>query len=67
MPKIVARINKKTGEMSLQMKGVSGDACLLNKDMKALREKLGLTGTPEMTSEYFQEDTTDEHQQQGGA
>jgi len=63
MPKVIARINKKTGEMKIEAQGFVGDACL--EATKGLRDKLGITAEPERTSEYFASEGQDETQVSG--
>ena len=62
MKKIIARINKTTGAITLKTEGFSGEACL--EATKKLREGLRIEAEPEKTGEYYQ--TEDEaHQEQG--
>lgn len=63
MAKIKVRINKKTGEMKISSEGITGEACLAAT--KPLREGLGITDDPELTSEYYQQEEQGEQQQQG--
>lgn len=63
MKKITARINKRTGVITIQTDGFTGEACLLAT--KKLRDGLGITDEPDRTSEFYAEDTTTEQQQQG--
>jgi len=61
MKKMIARINKKTGVMTLSVEGCIGDSCI---DLtKPIRDGLGMTGDPERTSEYFQEEASTDQQQ----
>jgi hypothetical protein len=52
MKKIIAKINPKTGKVTMETQGFSGDECL--KETEALKTKLGLHGgSCELTPEYY--------------
>lgn len=61
MPKIIARINKKTGVLTLTVDGVQGEQCPLVT--KKLRDGLGMEAEPELLPEYYQQDQTNNQQQ----
>jgi Protein of unknown function (DUF2997) len=61
MKKVIAKIDKKTGKLTLSTEGFSGEACLAAT--KKLREGLGIDAEPEKLPEFFQEEVKDEQQQ----
>ena len=62
MKKIVAKINKKTGALTLQTVGFEGEACL--EATRKLREQMRIEAEPEKTAEYYT-NTTDVNLTQG--
>jgi hypothetical protein len=67
MKKIIAKINPKTGKVTLETQGFSGDECL--KETEALKTKLGLHGgSCELTPEYYTtKQTHDSNAEIGGS
>lgn len=61
MKKIIGRIDKKTGKMTLETVGFTGEACL--EATKKLRDGLGIEAEPEKTIDYYKEEVTQEQQQ----
>lgn len=64
MAKILGRINKKTGEMTLKVEGVEGEACMNLPQMQKLVAGLGMQDSEvEKTPEYYQQETVSESEQ----
>lgn len=63
MAKIQVRLNRKTGEMTIEGKGFTGEACLLAT--KKLRDGLGIDAEPDKTSEFYSTEEEQAQQQQG--
>ena len=61
MKKIIGRIDKKTGKLTLETVGFTGEACLLAT--KKLRDGLGIEAEPEKTADFYKEEVKDELQQ----
>lgn len=61
MKKILGRINKKTGQMTLSTEGFTGEACL--EATRKLREGLGIEAEPERTADYYKEEVTQQQEQ----
>lgn len=49
--KIIARINRKTGKLTIQTEGYSGAECL--EATRKIREGLGIDAEPDKTPEFF--------------
>lgn len=62
--KVIAKIDKATGKLSITTEGYSGGECL--EATKALEAGLGMTQACELTPEYFQE-KQEQQQEIGGA
>jgi DUF2997 family protein len=60
-PKVVAKINKKTGVITIRSEGIAGEGCLLAT--KKLREGLGIEAEPDKTPEFYQEEVKQDLQQ----
>lgn len=54
--KIIARINKKTGAVTLKTEGFQGESCL--EATKKLRADMGIEAEPERTSEFYTNEET---------
>lgn len=64
MGKVIGRINKKTGAITIKTEGFNGEACL--EATRKLRARLGIDKEPERTNEYYiQPQTEDQSLQQG--
>lgn len=61
MKKILGRINKATGQMTLSTDGFTGEACL--EATRKLREGLGIEAEPEKTSDFYKEEVTQQQEQ----
>ncbi len=61
MKKIKAFICKKTGKLTLETEGFSGEACL--EATKKLREGLRMDADPDLKDEFYHEEETNELQQ----
>lgn len=61
MKKVVAKINKKTGVLTLQTVGFEGEACLLAT--AKLRDQLRMEAEPEKTAEFYADEQTTNLQQ----
>ena len=53
MAKIIGRIDKKTGKLTLKVEGVEGEGCMHLEPLKKLTEGLGMEGEVEKTDEYY--------------
>lgn len=60
MKKILGRINKATGQMTLATEGFTGEACL--EATKRLREGLGIEVEPERTQEFYSNEVDQQQQ-----
>lgn len=56
--KVIAKINKKTGKLTLSTEGFSGEACLAAT--KKLREGLGIEAEPDKLPEFYNEEVKDQ-------
>lgn len=63
MKKIIGRINKATGQMTLSTEGFTGEACL--EATRKLREGLGIEAEPELTKDYYVEEASENQQTAG--
>jgi len=61
MKKIIGRIDKATGKLTLETVGFTGEACL--EATRKLREGLGIEAEPEKTADYYKEEVTQEQEQ----
>ena len=61
MKKVIAKINKKTGAITLQTEGFSGEGCL--EATKKLRDGLRIEAEPTPTPEYYQAEEQAQQQQ----
>jgi len=61
MKKIIGRIDHKTGKMTLETVGFTGEACL--EATRKLREGLGIEAEPEKTADYYKEEVTQQQEQ----
>jgi hypothetical protein len=61
MKKITARIDKKTGQITLETSGFTGEACL--EATRKLREQLRIETEPTATPEFFQSEEQAQQQQ----
>ena len=59
--KVFVRINKKTGLPTISTVGFEGPACL--KATEKLREGLGIDAEPELTSDYYLEESKQEQKE----
>lgn len=60
-PKIKAKINRKTGAITIMTEGYQGASCL--EATKKIREELGITAEPEKTGDYYQEEQQQQQNQ----
>lgn len=61
MKKIIGRIDKATGKLTLETVGFTGEACL--EATRKLREGLGIDAEPERTADFYKEEVSQEQQQ----
>jgi hypothetical protein len=65
MKKIICKIDRKTGIMSIESQGHVGSSCLNDPHVTKLKEGLGMTDAPTtMTEEFY--NTTDQVQKLEG-
>lgn len=64
---IHAKINHKTGELTVKTEGFEGAECLEHPAVKKMEEDLGLEGTVEHTPEFYQEQQVNQQQNLGGS
>lgn len=60
--KIIAKINLKTGALTLSTEGYQGASCL--EATRKLREGLGIEAEPDKTPEFYQEEVQQQQQQE---